>query len=75
MKCPYCNVCIFEFPLFQLGGVAWIMDVIGLVIAAFVLVKCFVFLTDRYGKTRRFLYENGIYGYEVNILKERINGK
>lgn len=35
----------------------------------------YVYFTDRHGKTRRFLYENDIYGYEVNILKERINGK
>ena len=35
----------------------------------------YVYFTDRYGKTRRFLYENDIYGYEVNILKERINRK
>ena len=35
----------------------------------------YLYFTDRHGKTRRFLYENDIYGYEVNILKERINGK
>lgn len=123
-------VCIFEFPLFQLGGVALIMGIIGLVIAAFVLINalftffCFqikieqtgfyyqtnpfngtyfdyqditrswevervyryrrsanrnhyfyLYFTDRYGKTRRFQYENDIYGYEVNVLKERIKGK
>ena len=35
----------------------------------------YLYFTDRHGKTRRFLYENDIYGYEVNILMERINGK
>lgn len=35
----------------------------------------YLYFTDRQGKPRRFLYENDIYGYEVNILKERINGK
>ena len=35
----------------------------------------YLYFTDRHGKTRRFLYENDIYGYEVSILKERINGK
>ena len=123
-------ICIFEFPLFQLGGVALIMGIIGLAIAAFVLVNaiftffCFqikieengfyyqtnpfngtyfnyqditrswevkrvyryrrsatrnhyfyLYFTDRYGKTQRFQYEDDIYGYEVNILKERINRK
>lgn len=123
-------ICIFEFPLFQLGGVALIMGIIGLAIAAFVLVNalftffCFqikieengfyyqtnpfngtyfnyqditrcrevkrvyryrrsatrnhyfyLYFTDRYGKTRRFQYEDDIYSYEVNILKERINRK
>ena len=33
----------------------------------------YLYFTDRYGKTRRFLYENDIYGHEVNILKKRIN--
>lgn len=35
----------------------------------------YLYFTDRHGKTRRFLYENDIYGYEVSILKQRINGK
>ncbi len=123
-------VCIFEFPLFQLGSIALIMGLIGLLVTGFLLVNalftyfCFqikiekdgfyyqtnpfngtyfnyqdiarcwevkrvyryrrsatrnhyfyLYFTDRQGKTRRFQYENDIYGYEVNILKERINGK
>ena len=121
---------IFEFPLFQLGGITFIMALIGLVVAGYVLIHalftyfCFqvkieetgfycqtnpfnsayynyqditrcwevkrvyryrrnatrnhyfyLYFTDRQGKTRRFQYENDIYGYEVNILKERINKK
>lgn len=121
---------IFEFPLLQLGGIAFIMALIGLVVAGYVLIHalftyfCFqvkieetgfycqtnpfnsayynyqditrcwevkrvyryrrnatrnhyfyLYFTDRQGKTRRFQYENDIYGYEVNILKERINKK
>ena len=123
-------ICIFDFPLFQLGGVAFIMGLMGLVLAAFVLINtlstyfCFqikieedgfyyqtnpfngtyfsyqdiarswevkrvyryrrsatrnhyfyLYFTDRQGKTRRFQYENDIYGYEVDILKERIGRK
>ena len=123
-------ICIFEFPLFQLGGVALIIGFIGLLIAGFVLANalftyfCFqikieetgfyyqtnpfngtyfsyseiarcwevkrvyryrrsatrnyyfyLYFTDRQGKTRRFQYENDIYGFEVNVLKKRINGK
>ena len=123
-------VCIFTFPMFQIGGIAVIMSLISLLVVGFALINslftyfCFqikieesgfyyqtnpfngtyfnyqditrswevkrvyryrrsatrnhyfyLYFTDRYGKTRRFLYENDIYGYEVNILKERINGK
>lgn len=123
-------VCIFTFPMFQIGGIAVIMCLISLLVVGFALINslftyfCFqikieesgfyyqtnpfngtyfnyqditrswevkrvyryrrsatrnhyfyLYFTDRYGKTRRFLYENDIYGYEVNILKERINGK
>lgn len=123
-------ICIFELPMLQLGGIALIMGVIGLAIAAYVLISalfnffCFqikieeegfyyqtnpfngtyfsyqditrswevkrvfryrrsanrnhyfyLYFTDRQGKTRRFQYENDIYGYEVDILKGRINGK
>lgn len=122
--------CIFTFPMFQLGNIALIMGLVGLLIIGFLLVNslftyfCFqikieengfyyqtnpfngtyfnyqditrcwevkrvyryrrsatrnhyfyLYFTDRYGKTRRFQYENDIYGYEVNILKERINEK
>ena len=122
--------CIFTFPMFQLGSIALITGIIGLLILGFALVNalftyfCFqikiekdgfyyqtnpfngtyfnyqdiirswevkrvyryrrsanrnhyfyLYFTDRHGKTRRFQYENDIYGYEVNILKERINGK
>lgn len=123
-------ICVFEFPMFQLGGAALAMGLIGLLIAAFVLVSalfsyfCFqikieaegfyyqttpfngsyfnyqdidrcwevkrvyryrrnatrnhyfyLYFTDRQGKTRRFQYENDIYGFEVNILKQRIKSK
>lgn len=123
-------VCIFEIPMFRLGGPALIMGIAGLLLAGYLLVTtiftyfCFqvkieeegfyyqttpfngtyylykdiarcwevkrvyryrrsanrnhyfyLYFTDRYGKTRRFLYENDIFGYEVNILKERIGGK
>ena len=33
----------------------------------------YLYFTDRHGKTRRFEYEDDIYGYEVNVLKERID--
>ena len=121
-------VCIFTFPMFQIGGIAVIMSLISLLVVGFALINslftyfCFqikieesgfyyqtnpfngtyfnyqditrswevkrvyryrrsatrnhyfyLYFTDRYGKTRRFLYENDIYGYEVNILKKRIN--
>ena len=123
-------VCIFEFPLFQIGGVALITGLIGMLVVGFLLVNalffyfCFqvkiendgfyyqtnpfngtyfnyqdiircwevkriyryrrnatrnhyfyLYFTDRQGKTRRFQYEKDIYDYEVDILKERINGK
>lgn len=32
----------------------------------------YFYFTDHHGKTRRFEYEDDIYGYEVNVLKERI---
>ena len=123
-------VCIFTFPLLQLGNIALVMGFVGLLMAAYLLVNtlftyfCFqvkieedgfyyqtnpfngryfsyaditrcwevervyryrrsanrnhyfyLYFTDRYGKTRRFLYENDIYGYEINILKEKINNR
>lgn len=123
-------VCIFTFPLLQLGNIALIMGLIGLLTAGVLLVNtlctyfCFqvkieedgfyyqtnpfngryfsyadltrcweveriyryrrsanrnhyfyLYFTDRYGKTRRFQYENDIYGYEIGILKGRINNR
>ncbi len=35
----------------------------------------YLYFTDRYGKTRRFQYEQDIYDYQIKILKERINKK
>lgn len=35
----------------------------------------YLYFTDRYGKTRRFQYEEDIYGHEINVLKERIEKK
>lgn len=123
-------ICFFTFPMLQLGSIALVMGLVGLLMAVYLLINalftyfCFqvkieeagfyyqstpfngkyfsyaditrcwevervyryrrsanrnhyfyLYFTDRQGKTRRFQYENDIYGYEVNILKERINEK
>lgn len=123
-------VCIFTFPLLQLGNIAFIMGLLGLLLAGFLVINtlfiyfCFqikieekgfyyqsnpfngayflysditrcrkvkrvyryrrsanrnhyfyLYFTDRHGKTRRFSYEDDVFGYEVDMLIKRIERK